>query len=227
MRLTGCIGVVALVLSATGCTQSPAAVRWDPSGNFSPDDQRHILRLAETVGFPDVEGVSSEEMVPSEERYALAASHSRWSGRKRAWATLRLCDSRSWLPCETRGGSADVIRSGPWWTSAAYVDRNETWRVADGTWFVDVRLGEGVAFDDASRIVLAIRGRALVKDLRNEDDAVIEVAGLDAGEITQISKAEGPDTGFRVAVGRYQICLLWIRLVDATVELYRDECYVS
>jgi hypothetical protein len=223
------IGVLALSLLAMGCALNRAAVRWDPASQFPPDDRRHILELAEIVGFSDVESVSSIEKPPSDDRDALAASHSRWTGRMRAWSTLLLCDSRNSLPCVARQG-APLVQSGPWVTSAAHVDQNETWRVADGPWFVDIRLGRGVDFDDAARIVLAVRSGALVNRLPGEDDtldkAPVEISEIDADEIFMISKAESPDEGFQVSVGKYFLRVLSVRFVDAAVELYRDDFYV-
>jgi hypothetical protein len=41
----------------------------------------------------------------------------------------------------------------------------EAWRIADGGWFIDVRLSDGVEFDAAQRIVLAIRHHQIVNRL--------------------------------------------------------------
>jgi hypothetical protein len=229
MTLADCIGIVALSLLATACTTSRATVVWKQPSDFPPDDRRSILELAKAVGFSDIEYVTTVEKPPSDDRDVLIASHSRWIGKKRTWSTLLVCDSRNSLLCTTREGTP-LVQSGPWVTSAAHVDTNETWRVVDGSWFVDVRLGDGVEFSDASRIVMAIRSGALVNRLRNESDTTDEsrpeVFTIDASEISSISKAAPPDVGFRVSVGEYVPQVFWIRLIDGTAELYRYELYV-
>src|SRR5687767_1237517 len=104
MRLPDYVIVVATSFLVAGCALSQRAVNWNPASDFPPDDRRHILELAEAVGFPSVESVSSLETLPSGNPYVLAVSHSRSSGRKRTWSTLQLCDSRNSLACKIPEG---------------------------------------------------------------------------------------------------------------------------
>ena len=92
-------------------------------------------------------------------------------------------------------------REGRWIGSRAELSVEESWRISDGSWFIDLRLGPGVPYGDAERIILAIRRRALVNRVPSfigplRLDTVMP--SIDATEVRSIGKGKEP--------GRYVVC---------------------
>ena len=84
------------------------------------------------------------------------------------------------------------MRSGRWWT-LGHVRREGVWRIHDDGWHIDIELGEGVSYADATKIVRAIRH---VKMLNGQSALPVgPLAGatptmptIDANRITSIER---------------------------------------
>jgi len=95
--------------------------------------------------------------------------------------------------------------------------------VGAGKWHVDVRLGEGVSYADAERIVKAIRRKQIVSRLMpREVPAAIQLPDIDTDTIRSISKSdEDGGRGYSVYTGAgLSGQIFTFRIARGRVELY-------
>ena len=189
------------------------------------------MELVRRVGFPEVEGVSARPILPSGGYYVEATTGATVSANKRTWLRLHVCEKSRAAGCAYQAAGAPMIRVGRWVTSKACIEQAELWRVSVDSWYVEFQLGPGTEYGDASKIVEAIRRRALV-NRRFEDNEILRkliggVPDVDAGEIRLVKKARPPGVGFEVEIGHYAGYIFHVRIVDDRVELHQVSSFIT
>jgi hypothetical protein len=125
-----------------------------------------------------------------------------------------------------------------WVASSAGREERSTWRIHDGSWYLDVRLGPGVTYQDATTIVRAVRHQELV-DLRPAGLRRIPIwlrgalrdtlPTLDADSILSITTAKDRDGGTHdVDIGAPAFGYsLSVSIADGKVLVHNIGSYIS
>lgn len=145
--------ITAAVFSALGAVQ--AGIDWRVDGDVTLADRVDIVRLARKVGIKEPRSVSMGQGFPGGGRFVLVRTRVRVSGQRRTCLSVVMI-REDWLIDRAVAHPPAGMRSGLWWT-LGHVRREEVWRINDGVWHIDVELGEGVAYADATKIVRAVR----------------------------------------------------------------------
>ena len=124
---------------------------------------------------------------------------------------------------------AKVKRFGRWVASSTELSEKVRWRVHDGDWYVDVSLGDGVAFDTATVIIRAIRQRTLVNRIpklflgRTPDTLLV----IDASDIRAIERSRDEANTFEVWTGERAGLVLDVSIVAGRVEVRNISSWIS
>lgn len=138
-------------------------------------------------------------------------------GHRRWWRELAVRRA-DWPACESVSRWS-TRREGRWRASRSQLAVQESWRVEDGDWFVDVQLGDHVQYGDAERIVLAIRRETLVNRLPISNGPLTlntAMPDLDANQVCSVVAGSEPGH-FDVRVSAGQV--LTVAVVGEAVEL--------
>jgi hypothetical protein len=162
------IVTAAVAHTAVLLAQKPA-VRWSViDEDISPTDQKQILELADRVGVHDVRLVSEElTRLPLGCFALLAQSEVTVAGNRRTWTEAFIdridpTGGQDELGKFCHAASAHPTRIGRWEVDPGQVFHREVWSVADGDWSYDVILGDGVPYETAAKIILAIKRKTFV-----------------------------------------------------------------
>lgn len=123
---------------------------------------------------------------------------------------------------------ATTWRAKPWVANSALRDQRSTWRIHDAGWYVDVALGSGVPYEEATTIVRAIRNQTLV----NHIPAVLRrIMGdtlpvFDADAIHTITRATRYGT-YTVSIGGWAGQRVWVSLISGNVVVHNIGSYIS
>jgi hypothetical protein len=124
-----------------------------------------------------------------------------------------------------------MVQVGRWTASRGGIRQEERWRIHDGGWYVDVMLDQGVDYQVAARIVSAIRRRTLVNRPDYGNDILNRLLGkvpdVRPEDIRMIRKTRPPEVGLEVQIGHYAGHILYVRVVDGRVELYRCSTWIT
>ena len=221
--------LAALIAAATvlvGCSvvaqvSQPAQVEWDNANDVGPADRAAILRLAHRLGIEQPRRVSFTAYVPSFCEFVRVESVVTVEGNRRSWLELAL-RRRDWPAC-WRVRRFSRRSDGQWRGSRAELSTEEEWRIADGDWFIDTRLGDRVAYDVAKRIVLAIRDNSLVNRLPSSVGLLkldTTMPQIDASEIRSITVDKSNADMYEVRTGQRAGLVYSIRIRDETIELH-------
>jgi hypothetical protein len=106
------------------------------------------------------------------------------------------------------------------------------WRVQDGAWHLDVRLGAGVTYDDATAIVRAVRRRELDNRIPAALRRILNADPLptfDASEIRSIrmSGQPGDDETHEVILGGWAGQVLYVSVVGGKVRVHNIGSHIS
>ena len=146
-----------------------AAVQWTGlEKELTATDKRQILELADRIGVHQVRMVSEELIrLPLGCLALRVQSEVSATGNRRTW-------SEAFIDREDPTGGHDELgrfcharpsqatRIGRWEVDWGGVFRREVWRVPDGAWYFDVTLEDGVTYETAANIILAIKRRTFV-----------------------------------------------------------------
>lgn len=235
-RLTASCVAVALLWSATLAGQSD--VQWQVDGqdwqgsaepNVRPDDREAILALARQVGIAAPARVSFETSLPGVCRFLLVASAVKEANNRISWQEVPVYRT-DWSECSHKPEIGDaILRRGRWTANAADLTEREEWRIRDGHWHVDVVLDAGVAYDDAQRIVLAVRRHTLVSRLPSSMGPLkrdTRVPAIDAQDIEAIARVRAESNTFEVRLDARAGLLLTVKVVGDIVELHAVGTYM-
>jgi hypothetical protein len=115
---------------------------------------------------------------------------------------------------------------GPWMVQGESVEKVSEWRVSDGRWWVDVRIGRGVAYEDAAAIVRAIRRATVVSRM----GWLPEGLSAAAGSITNIdleTRRGSPLYWVRIESHSGTGLDLGVEIVNGVVEVHDAASWVA
>jgi hypothetical protein len=223
--------VAALTLlscSGIGFALQSEAVEWEHAEGVGRTDREAILQLARRLGIQQPRLVSFTAYLPTACQFVRVESGVTVEGNRRTWLELRL-RRQDWREC-TRVPRFSTRREGRWIGSGAELSTEELWRIADGDWVVDIRLGPNVRYDDAKRIVLAIRQNTLVNRLSLSIGPLKLnpiMPTIDANEIVSVNAVSSDQGTYQVLTGRGASGDVYeVRIRDGTVELHRHGTWI-
>ena len=118
----------------------------------------------------------------------------------------------------------------PWVSSSTGRTDYSTWRIHDALWHVDVHLGRGVTYDEATTIVNAVRSHTLVNRLPRIFRLIGDtLPAFDANAILSITTSDDRNEGTHevhigtIAVGQ----VLYVSIVDGKVLVHNIGSYIS
>jgi len=200
---------------------------------LSRSDKRDITALAAAMGLADPARVELDAYVPGLCTFVRVRSMAVEEDNRRSWLELRM-RPRRWRACNQPEPGATTRRVGRWIATSSDLSTEQRWRIRDGAdWSVDVELDDREMYHDAEFIVKAIRRNALLNrvppiDLPALGSQIVrplpEVAATDTSSIRRDAKMPG---GYVVAVGRRAGQILYVRVVNGTVEVYELSSWIQ
>jgi hypothetical protein len=187
--------------------------------------------LAAQLGIPDVKSIYVGLYgIPTSSLVAIVEGRAVQDGNKISQSRLLL--RQKYWPSSWVNSDEVTTTHGLWQTSARNLDNLDRWIVRDGDWSIEVRLEAGVPYDDAVRIIRAIRARTLV-DVREGPSWMYP--GLSLGpedlrqwDATTLPRIEIDDEAPAGESGRYEVSIpsslgsgtmIRVRLLDDRVEV--------
>jgi hypothetical protein len=226
----------ALVMSAIVMALSPCAlslvaqsepVEWDRADGVGDADRTAILKLARRLGIESARRITFGNYLPSGCAFVRVESAVTVDGNRRTWREV-LLRRRDWPECR-RVARFSRRSEGRWIGSKTELSTEESWRVADGNWFVDMRLGPGVPYADAERIVLAIRHHVLVNRLPSSVGPLkldTTMPAINANDIQSIVRSSSAPGRYEVRTGAASGTLLHVMVRDGQVELHGQSVWM-
>jgi hypothetical protein len=232
---------LAILSLAVEASPENNAVDWAADGasigtlhlTLSRSDKRDMIALAAAMGLANPARVELDPYVPGLCTFVRVRSVAVEEGNRRSWLELRM-RLRQWPACDQPEPGASVRRVGRWIAASSDLATEERWRIRDGAdWSVDVELDDREMYRDAESIVKAIRRNALVNRVPPIDLPVLgsqmvrplpEVTATDTSSIRRDAKTPG---GYVVAVGRRAGQILYVRIVNETVEVYELSSWIQ
>jgi hypothetical protein len=140
-------------LSTSFVAGQAGGVEWDVPDTLTADDRRDILEIARRTGIDDPHRIIASP----------GSCVTVWFLARPVVEGRRVTSARGGARqvqgngCPVRSGNGPEVVAGNWRTGLLAAVPVESWRIQDGSWFVDVALGRGVDSETAERIVRAAR----------------------------------------------------------------------
>ena len=188
MRPTRLAGIVWLLMAfcfVNAANAQGVEVAWTLQQPLSADDQRAILALAARVGIRNPAAAGDfTPVMPS--RTISVAARPRVEGY-RVTTDIVIVSQRAGNGGQPVPPGFTVHESGNWVVtqSARNPSRAELLRIRDGDWFIDVNLPSSISYDDAERVILALRRRTYV-DVRQGRAG--DITDINLNRITRFSR---------------------------------------
>lgn len=176
--------ILALSLFVATANAQSVEVNWTLQQPLSADDQRAILDLAARVGIRNPAKAGDIALMPS--RTISVASLPRVEGY-RVTTDVVIVSQRVGNGGQPVPPGFTVHESGNWVVvqSAWNPSRAELFRIRDGDWFIDVHFPSSISYDDAERVIHALRRRTYV-DVRQGRAG--DITDIDLNRITRFSR---------------------------------------
>ena len=214
--------VVVLVISVQGI-----GPEWREASSVTTADKDAILKLAQSFGIDHPRTVSFDSMLPSGCPFVRVESPVEERDYRRTWREL-LLRNRKWPRCFTERRSKRV---GQWVASNAQLSTVEEWRIEDQGWYVDLRPGAGVSYEDVKLMVRAIHRGELINRLPRSVGPIqlnATLPNIDFDEFTTIEKSSGAaPRSYEVRTGKVSGLVFNLRIVDDKVELLSYGSWLS
>jgi hypothetical protein len=171
--------------------QQAEQIEWQDERRFFSDaDRNAIPALAKVLGLLNPKRVYQGQYLPDLCPYAMVESASSESDHLRTY--LQLTVHRKDWKCMRAGTKSK--RVGRWLAYKTELDTRREWKIEEDQWVKYVPFGEGVSYDDAELIILAIKHRQLVNQLAGN----LQVPTIDPGDITSIQVKANATRTFEV-----------------------------
>ena len=208
-----------------------AAVEWFVPDTVDPRDRRAILEVARRVGITDPRWVTRPN--PSTCTFVEVESTPIVDGNRVRSGVVLVRRMRG-PGCLSPPAGRRAVQQGNWVAFLGDVNpqQRERWRVRDGTWHIDITIGAGVPYEDAVRIVLAIRRRQLVDRRPPAVGAPSPMRYVDLSEVFVLADPSRPPTPgvYEVMTGKKDVSggdVLRVRVQDDTVELLLQSLWIT
>jgi hypothetical protein len=198
----------------------PPPVEW-PSGMVLTAAEKHdVLLLARRVGMDAPAKVVLRRVLILGDQSLVVQSAVTVDGHER-WTNQVSIVRDNWRAKNELPPSTGQSRIGHW-IALAGLERVSRWRVQDGEWLVDLDL-DGVPYEDARSIVLAIRHGVLVNQQTPRDAGAPppRLPDFDASLVYAIQRDESLPDGYRVSQSTGDDTGYWIdvRIRDGQVQV--------
>lgn len=145
------------------------------------------------------------------------------SGHLRTY--LQLTVHRKDWKCRPEGTKSK--RVGRWLAYSTELDTRREWKIEEDQWVKYVPFGDGVSYEDAELIILAIKHRQLVNRLAG-NVSPLQVPTIDPADITSIQVKANAVRTFEVASSKGGSGEIYvIRINDHNVELYEVRFWIA
>lgn len=220
------LGMVSLYLHmflsphAAAQVQQAGQVEWQDENFFTEADRRAIPTLAKRMGIQNPKRVNHGEYLPTLCPYAMIESAYSYSGHLRTHLQL-IVHRKDWKCMIPQ--RAKRKRVGRWFADAAELETRREWKIEEHQWIKYVFSGDGVSYEDAELIILAIKHGQLVN--RSPQNVMPTIDPMD---ITSIRVKESDDRTFEVGTsqgGSGEIYV--IRINDRLVELLEVQIWMA
>ena len=174
-----------LLLRASVINAQSGAIEWIVPTYVGASDQRAILEIARSVGIADPHSVW-KPAIYSDCGLLHLESTPVLGGNRVQSSVLAIRQVRR-TGCVPVAAGQRTAQRGNWVAvlGPSNPQHRERWRIRDGSWQVDIRLGDGVPYEDALAIVLAIRHRQVV-DRRPATPGGFQISAVDPSQIIYI-----------------------------------------
>lgn len=176
------------------------------------------------MGLQNPKRVYHGQYLPDLCPYAMVESTYSESGHLRTY--LQLMVHRKDWKCMRPAGTKRK-RAGRWSAYTTELEKRREWRIEEDEWVKYVPFGDGVSYEDAELIILAIKHRQLVNRLA-ENVAHLQVPAIDPAEITSIQVKSNAVRTFEVGSskgGSGEIYVITIK--DHSVELHEVRSWIA
>lgn len=204
--------------------QQVQKIEWQDEKSFTGADRSAIPALASTMGLQNPRRVYQGQFLPSLCPFVMVESTYSESGHLRTYLKLRMY-RKDWK-CRKPGG-AKIRRVGRWFAYSTDLETRREWRIEEDQWVRYVPFGNGVSYEDAELIILAIKHDQLVKRL--PDDAVsFGVPAIDPADITSIQVRANEANTFEVGSSKGGSGKIYvIKIIGHSVELHEIQFWIA
>jgi hypothetical protein len=200
--------------------QGAEQIEWHNDRSFTEADRNAIPALAKMMGLRTPKRVFQGEYLPSLCPYAMVESAYSESGHLRTY--LQLTVHRKDWKCRPEGTKSR--RVGRWLAYSTELDTRREWKIEENQWVRYVAFGDGVSYEDAELIILAIKHRQLVNQLAGN----LQVPIIDPADITSIQVKANAAKTFEVFCSKGGSGEIYvIRINDHNVELHEVRFWIA
>ena len=201
--------------------QRPAKVEWHYKKFFTEADRSAIPALAKMIGIRDPKRVFHCKSIPGSCPFAIIESTYSESGHLRTYLQL-IFYRDDWRKC-VRPVSGESKRVGRWFADSTGLKTRREWKIEEDHWVKYVPFGDGVSYEDAEIIILAIKHRQVVN--RSPEKILPTIETMD---IASIQVKASADRTFEVRTSKGGSGEIYvIRLNDHDVELLESGIWIS
>jgi len=174
--------------------QQAEQAEWRDGKFFTESDRKEIPTLAKIMGVQNPTRVYHGEYLPSLCPYAMVESTYSESGHLRTY--LQLIVHRNNWKCARRE-RAKSKRVGKWFANSTDLETRREWKVEENEWVKYVPFGDGVSYEDAELILLAIKHSQLVNRLP-DNTVPLQIPTIDPMDITSIQVKTNASRTFEI-----------------------------
>ena len=205
---------------ASAHAQQAEQVEWEDGKSFTEADRNVIPALAKIMGLQNPKRVFQGEYLPSLCPYAMVESTYSESGHLRTY--LQLTVHRKDWKCRPEGTKSK--RVGRWLAYSTELDTRREWKIEEDQWVRYVPFGDGVSYEDAELIILAIKHRQLVNQLAGN----LQVPTIDPADIASIKVKANAVRTFEVGSSKGGSGEIYvIRINNRSVELLDFRMWIA
>ena len=200
--------------------QQAEQIEWHDERSFIDANRNAIPALAKVMGLLNPKRVYQGKYLPDLCPYVIAESAYSESEHLRTY--LQLTVHRKDWKCMRDGTKSK--RVGRWLAYKTELDKRREWKIEEDQWVKYVAFGDGVSYDDAELIILAIKHHQLVNQLAGN----LQVPTIDPADITSMQVKANAARTFEVFSskgGSGEIYL--IRINDRNVELHEVRFWIA
>jgi hypothetical protein len=204
--------------------QQAEQIEWQDERSFTEADRNAIPALAKIMGLQNPKRVYQGEYLPDLCPYAMVESTYSESGHLRTY--LQLTVHRKDWKCMRPAGTKSK-RVGRWSAYTTELETRREWRIQEDRWVKYVPFGDGVSYEDAELIALAIKHHQLVNRLAG-NVSPFQVQTIDPADITSIQVKANAVRTFEVGSSKGGSGEIYvIRLNDHSVELHEVRFWIA
>jgi len=204
--------------------QRPAKVEWQDKKFFTEADRSAIPALAKMIGIRDPKRVFHGKSIPGSCPYAMIESTCSESGHLRTYLQL-IFYRDDWKKC-VRPVSGESKRVGRWFADSTDLKTRREWKIEEDHWVKYVPFGDGVSYEDAEIIILAIKHRQVAN--RSPENVLPTIGTMDITSIELKASADSADRTFEVITSKGGSGEIYvIRLNGHNVELLETSIWIA